>query len=215
MRKNLYVIGARGFGRDFVCWCRNTPGFLDQYKLCGFLDDKIDALEDYLDYPPIVSSVESFQPKDGDVFFCAMGNIAPKVKYTEMLLAKGGKFETFISPSANISGTAKIGEGSFIWNNVVVGADAVIGNHVICQSNSLVGHDCKIGDYCILDTFAACCGFVTVGEKTILHTRATVVPKITIGANAMVGVGSVVIRDVPEGHSVFGNPARRIISPGG
>ena len=43
-----------------------------------------------------------------------------------------------------------------------------------------------------------------------LGANATLLPGVIVGANALVGAGSVVVRDVPEGKVVVGNPARVI-----
>lgn len=41
-----------------------------------------------------------------------------------------------------------------------------------------------------------------------IGTNATLLPGITIGENAMVGAGAVVTKDVKDGETVIGNPAR-------
>jgi acetyltransferase-like isoleucine patch superfamily enzyme len=51
---------------------------------------------------------------------------------------------------------------------------------------------------------------VLIKKGAHLHSSATVINKIVIGARARVGAGSVVIRDVDEGVTVVGNPARQI-----
>ena len=40
--------------------------------------------------------------------------------------------------------------------------------------------------------------------------NSTILPGVVVGENALVGAGSVVVRDVPEGAVVVGNPARVI-----
>jgi acetyltransferase-like isoleucine patch superfamily enzyme len=41
-----------------------------------------------------------------------------------------------------------------------------------------------------------------------IGTSATILGGVTIGKGAMVGAGSVVTKDVPDGATVAGNPAR-------
>lgn len=43
-----------------------------------------------------------------------------------------------------------------------------------------------------------------------IGANATLLPGVVIGENAMVGAGSVVVKDVPDGMVVVGNPARVI-----
>jgi len=40
--------------------------------------------------------------------------------------------------------------------------------------------------------------------------NATILPGVVVGENALVGAGAVVVRDVPPGAVVAGNPARVI-----
>lgn len=49
---------------------------------------------------------------------------------------------------------------------------------------------------------------ISIGDNVWLGGGVIVCPGVTIGENAVVGAGSVVIRDVPAGVLVVGNPAR-------
>ena len=49
---------------------------------------------------------------------------------------------------------------------------------------------------------------VTIGEDVWIGGGAIILPGVTIGDRAIVGAGSVVTKDVPEGATVRGNPAR-------
>lgn len=51
-----------------------------------------------------------------------------------------------------------------------------------------------------------------VKRRASLGTGAIILPGVTIGAGATVGAGAVVTRDVADGSTVVGNPARPIIS---
>lgn len=47
-----------------------------------------------------------------------------------------------------------------------------------------------------------------IGERCSIGAHAIVMPGVTIGDGSIVAAGSVVMRDVPPGSMVFGNPAR-------
>jgi acetyltransferase-like isoleucine patch superfamily enzyme len=51
---------------------------------------------------------------------------------------------------------------------------------------------------------------IVIGDYAVVGLCSIVLPGITIGRGAMVGAGSVVTKDVPDGHMVAGNPAKFI-----
>ena len=209
VRKNLYIIGARGFGRETAVWLPTWPGFADQYVIKGFLDDKADALDGFGGYPPIVSSVEDFRPGERDVFICALGAVEWRRKYIGIMLSKGGVFDTFVYPLAYVR-AREIGAGTFIVGTADISPDVSIGDHVLCHSNVVIGHDVKIGDYAVLENGVFCGGYSEIGPGATLHTRSTILPHKAIGADATVGACSCVARNVKKASVVFGVPAVRI-----
>ena len=51
---------------------------------------------------------------------------------------------------------------------------------------------------------------VRIGANVWIGGGAIILPGVTIGDDAIIGAGSVVTRDVPDGATVAGNPARKI-----
>lgn len=211
MKKNLYIIGARGFGRELALELPSWNGFCEHYDIKGFLDDKADALDGFAGYPPIVSSVEAFMPDKDDIVVCGLGAVKWRKKYIELLLEKGCRFDTFLAPTVRVKATARIGMGVVVLSNSGVSADVVVGDFVLCHPNVTLGHDTKIGSHAVLENGVFCGGFVEVGSAATLHTRATVLPHCKIGENAVVGACSCVISKVKAGVTVFGNPAHKIV----
>lgn len=206
--KHLLIIGARGFGREvynLFLGCNFTD-----IDCKGFLDDKKDALDGYKNYPPIVSSVESYVPEADDVFICALGDVSYKEKYAKIIIDKGGEFISLIHPTASVGLNTMLGKGCIIEKNAVISCDATIGDFVTVMPHAVLGHDIRIGDWSHVGSYAFMGGFSKLGQSVTLHSTVNILPHKNVGNNATVGAGSVVIRPVKEGATVFGVPAMKI-----
>ncbi|MFQ3666143.1 MAG: acyltransferase [Sphingomonadaceae bacterium] len=51
-----------------------------------------------------------------------------------------------------------------------------------------------------------------IGSRCLIGAHVLIMPGVTIGDNCVIGGGSVVMRDIPAGSLVLGNPARVIES---
>ncbi len=206
--RHLYIIGARGFGREVYNLFMECSSLHSEIECAGFLDDKLSALEGYLNYPPIISSVEDYQVEEDDVFICALGDTKWKRYYSEMIISKGGKFISIIHPTAYIGSNTNIGNGCIICANVRISCDVKVGSYNTFQPFTVVGHDVTIGNYNHFNTYSFLGGFVDIRNGVTLHTGAIIHPHKKVLDNSIVGAGAVVIRDVKEHSTVYGNPAK-------
>jgi acetyltransferase-like isoleucine patch superfamily enzyme len=71
-------------------------------------------------------------------------------------------------------------------------------------------HDDEVGDYATLAARVAVAGLVTIGEGCYLGSGALVREGLVVGPWSMVGMGAVVLSDVPAYEVWVGNPARRL-----
>lgn len=208
--KNLIIIGARGFGREYHNSLKLREDYGRDFVIKGFLDDKKDALDNFENYAPILNSVEDYSIESDDVFTCALGNSFYRKKYVNMIREKGGTFLSIINSKSIIHPNAKIGEGVMISAFCNISSNTVIGDFTTIQPYCNIGHDAVIGNFCSLESYSFMGGFSKIGDGVTLHTRATILPHVKVGDHATIGAGSVVLRNVKEGITMFGVPAKKI-----
>lgn len=98
----------------------------------------------------------------------------------------------------DIQRTTAIGYGFKINHGgpVVINASAVIGDNVE------IGQNCTIGSV----HFKA----AHIGNNVYIGPSVCIVEDVTIGDGVTIGAGAVVVKDIPDGVTVAGNPAREI-----
>ena len=208
--KNLIIIGARGYGREVHDLAKQCSGFNREYVVKGFLDDKVDALSGFANYPEIISAVEEYEIQENDVFTCALGSIKWKKHYIELILSKGGIFINLIHPTSIFNSNVQLGTGLIVFMYSNISNDCIIGDFVTIQGFTGIGHDSTIGTWSHLNAYSFMGGFAVLEEEVCLNTRATVLPNIRVQKGATVGAMSLVVKNVKEHTTVFGVPAIKL-----
>ena len=139
---------------------------------------------------------------EGPLIVC-VGDNAARRRVAERLDAE---FATAIHPSAIISPSSQIAEGTVVMAGAVVQAHAQIGRHCIINTGASVDHECEIGDFVHIAPHATLCGDIEVGEMTLIGAGSVVLSGVKIGKCCVIGAGSVVLHDIPDGSVVCGNP---------
>jgi len=134
----------------------------------------------------------------------------------------GNNFQTGnkvnIRESNRIGDDVSIGTLSVVEHHVTIGNRVRVHTQVFIPEFSVLEDGCWIGPNVVLTNakYPQSPGVkdrlkgpvVRAGAK--LGANATLLPGVIVGENALVGAGSVVVRDVPAGAVVAGNPARVI-----
>ncbi|MCL2497023.1 MAG: NeuD/PglB/VioB family sugar acetyltransferase [Symbiobacteriaceae bacterium] len=205
----LIVVGAGGCGRDVMHWAYQASLAGAPWEVSGFLDDNPVALEGLKTTHPLLGSIAAWQPREGELFLCAIADPSVRSRLVASLLAKGACFTTLVHPTATVVATASIGTGSIISPFCVISDNARVGEHVFINVHSAIGHDASVGDYATICSYCDVTGGVQLGEKVYLGSHVTVVPQMKVGAEAFLCAGSVVVNHIASGARVMGNPAKR------
>lgn len=209
VKYNIIILGAGGFGREVYLWSKDTFS-KDKYRIKGFLDDNSKALDGYSLNVDIIGSMVEYIPDEHDRFLIATGSIDAKKNVIDILKKKGAKFINLIHPKAVVADNVKIGSGVIICPNSLIATDVQIGNYVTINCGTQIGHDVIIKDYTSIMSQVEIGGDCKLGGKVFMGSNSTIIPGRKIGDNAVIGTGSIVIRNVKENTTVFGNPAKRI-----
>lgn len=207
--RNIIIVGAGGFGREVLQWIKDINKKKQTYNILGFIDDNLQALEDYQCEYNILGTIERWEPSSKEVFVMAIASPLMKQKISSLLKKKGASFMSIMHPTAIVGDYVKLGEGVVLYPNTIITTNVRIGDFVTVLSSN-IGHDVSIGDYSTISSFCDITGGVVVGKKVFLGSHSTIVPKKHIGDNAYIGAGSIVISNIKKNIKVFGNPARKL-----
>lgn len=130
------------------------------------------------------------------------------------------------------------GHGVLVRESNEIGDDVSVGSHSVIEHHVRIGNGARIHSNAFIPEFSIIEAGGWVGPNAVLtnavyplspsaksnlrgpHIRegakiganATLLPGVVVGRNALVGAGAVVVRDVPDGAVVVGNPAHVIRS---
>ncbi|MFK7969233.1 MAG: NeuD/PglB/VioB family sugar acetyltransferase [Bacteroidia bacterium] len=178
----------------------------------GFLTlDKDQALEQVNDIL-VMDTLDGNQAKelldDDNVFvLVAESDIEKRKNLTAAIRAFKVQQTVLVHPQATVSPYAKLGHGLIVHPGVSIGPNAFVGSYNIIYPGVSIAPDVIIGDNCTINAGAHIGREVEIGNEVFIGMGAIVHPGVHIGEGAMVGPGAVVLQNVPEGKTVFGNPA--------
>ena len=211
--KEIVILGAGDFGKEVAWLIEEINKKSPTYIILGYLDDDETKIgRNYNGYECLgpVSYLTELNKNHHACAVIANQNVDIRRKFVE-LFPDFNDWETLIHPSVNISDTSTVGKGCVICASCNVSCNTVIGDFCLLNISVTMGHDCVIGDFVSIMSGSCISGHVNIGDGAYLATNCTIVPSMKVGSNAKVGAGSVVIRNVRDGITVMGVPAKKIM----
>lgn len=210
------VIGAGGFGRECLPLARRAAAELTAQGHSVRLvfveeqphTDAVNGVE--------VVSFDAFCSAPGQrLFNVAIADSLVRQRIASTAIARGAQPLTLLGASTTVGDDSFVAEGAILSEQSMVTANATIGRFFHANIYSYVAHDCVIGDFVTFAPSVKCNGRVHIDDHAYIGTGAMFREgspdnPLRIGRGAMVGMGAVVLNDVPPFAVVAGIPAKVI-----
>lgn len=210
--KDLVIVGAGGFARETA-----AAALAAGWRVLGFADDD----------PALHGTVRSGQPVLGDIdgvisrttaaVVVCVGNprdYRARKRIVERLGLPEERYATIVHPAAEIGAASVAGPGTVLLAGTVLTADVTVGSHVAIMPQAVLTHDDVVADYATLASGVRLGGGAVIQTGAYLGAGALIREGVTVGAWSLVGMGSIVLQDIPSEQIWAGTPARLLRNAG-
>jgi acetyltransferase EpsM len=136
--------------------------------------------------------------------------MVPEFEWPNKADLPADRLATLIDPTVFVAPTAKIGRGCVIYPQCFVGSYSHIGDFLFCLAGSIINHNDIIEDQVTLTSSVTIAGDVHIEAACYFGQSSTVRQMLRVGKGSLIGMGAVVLHDVPPNSVMVGNPARRL-----
>lgn len=204
----LGIYGAGGLGREILELAKQINGINNRWDKIIFIDDgKDEASIRSVDIMKFQNFVASFSISEAEVCI-ALGEPFIREGLVEKVKNCGFSIATLIHPTVYIPDSTRIGYGVIICMGAFISCDVVIEDYVLIQPHVNVGHDCIIRKNTVISGFVNIAGACEIMENSYIALSVCIKEKVKIGEGCIVGMGAVVLNDIPDYLIALGNPAR-------
>jgi len=204
--KRLALLGASGHGKVIA-----DAALLSGWKEVVFFDDAWPRVSSNVHWPVVGDTSALIAGRTQfDGVIVAIGHCGVRLQKQKTLRDAGVVMATIIHPRASVSPYARVGMGTAIMAGAIINVDVALGEACIVNTGASVDHDCVLEDSVHVSPGARLSGNVSIGACSWIGVGASVRQGLHIGCNSIVGAGAVVVKPVPDGVTVVGNPALQL-----
>ncbi|MCO5240623.1 MAG: hypothetical protein M9904_11270 [Chitinophagaceae bacterium] len=208
----VIVIGGPGPAVSIANAIRHaSQQFGTEVEFTGILNDSSEG--GTINNIPVVgklSDASAFQAQGYKFIFTIykIGGQPHRIQLFNSLGIRESSLYTFVHPLAYVAPDADLAPGVVIMPNANISHGTKIGLGTLIMSNAYIGHDTIVGKHCFMSATSCTGSYITVGEGVWVGFNATIRGRQKLGQYAAVGIGSVVVSDIPDEELWIGNPAR-------
>ncbi|WP_257314209.1 hypothetical protein [Geothrix fuzhouensis] len=211
--KRVAIIGAGGFAREVAWLISDINAVTPAIDLVCHLVSDLDHATGPHTGGMVIHDFSWLEENQSKVDGLVMGIGTPSTKFrlvTELRSRFPEKtWPNLIHPSVLFdAGSTRFGMGVVLCAGSIATVNTFFDDFAMVNLKCTIGHESTIGPYSVLNPTVNISGNVTLGEQVLVGTGAQALQNLRIGSRATIGAGSVVTKDVPDGLTVAGVPAK-------